>query len=135
LLRRVGAATAIATAVVLALAGVRSDPVGAAQMALALLLTATGVAMLRARAASDVEVGIDNDGRLSARGREAALTGSAVCVFAAPWLITLKSGTMWIPIWPDSVPATTFRRLWIHIRWSAGRVAASASAAEGRRPQ
>jgi hypothetical protein len=134
LVRRLGGATALATAAVVALAGARSDPIGAVQTALALLLTAVGAAMLRTRAARDVEVGIDADGRLIARGRQVDLAG-VYCVFAAPWLITLKSGTMWIAVWPDSVPQTTFRRLWIHIRWSAGRVGARPSAAEGRRPQ
>ncbi len=43
------------------------------------------------------------------------------CVFAAPWLITLKSGTMWVRIWPDSVPGNLFRRFWVHVRWSPGR--------------
>lgn len=136
LLRRAGGGTAIATAAVLALAGVRSDPFGLAQAALALVLAAAGVTVLRAGEAPDVEVGIDADGRLTARQRrEGDVAGTASCVFAAPWLITAKRGTMWIPIWPDSVPANTFRRLWIHIRWSAARVGASPSAAEGRRPQ
>ena len=77
----------------------------------------------RRRAAPDIEVGVDARGRLRARDGRAPepVDRGLQCVFAAPWLITLRSGTMWVPIWPEAVPGNTFRRLWVHIRWSSGR--------------
>jgi len=54
----------------------------------------------------------------------------ARCVFAAPWLITLQRGALRAPIWPDSMPADAFRRLYACVRWGspaqdAGRPSAS----------
>lgn len=53
----------------------------------------------------------------------------APVIFAAPWLITLRSGTTLVPIWPDSLPPAVYRRLWVYLHW--GRAAAS----EDRNPK
>ena len=111
------------TSVALLLAAVRADPFDPYPAIAAVLAFLAGAWAGRANSPGLLEVGVDQDGSLTVR-RPADL-GSAPehlrCVFAAPWLITLKRGTMWIPIWPDSVPANTYRRLWVHVRWSSGR--------------
>jgi hypothetical protein len=122
--RRIGASLALAAGVALLLAAAREeafDPV----LALAALLALLGGAFaIRSAPAELFEVGVDRVGALTVR------QGTAVddwpeqglqCVFAAPWLITLRRGTMLIPIWPDSVPGNAYRRLWVHIRWGSGR--------------
>jgi hypothetical protein len=94
-----------------------------------LLLLALGAALCgwlagRPRRPGSIEIGVDDDGAVrfrdengrSDRGQERLLG----CAFAAPWLITLRHGTMLIPVWPDSLPETAFRRLWVHLRWSRG---------------
>lgn len=43
----------------------------------------------------------------------------ARCVFAAPWLITLRCGALHAPVWPDSMPADAFRRLHACVRWAS----------------
>jgi hypothetical protein len=94
-------------------------------LALAGLLAATvGVLAVRARDARVHEVGVDQHGRLAVRRAEpcdGAPEAGPRCAFASPWLITIKFGSICLPIWPDSLPASTFRRLWVHVRWSSGR--------------
>ena len=122
--RRIGAALGWATSAALLLAAARQEPfepfLGIAAL---LALLAGGLASRRA-STGPIEVGVDRSGALTAR-RGTAPDGAPEpglrCVFAAPWLITLKRGTMCISIWPDSVPGNTYRRLWVHIRWSSGR--------------
>ena len=92
--------------------------------ALAAVLAVAGgwLAGRRSRGAQ-IDIGVDNSGCIAARGATVAeeTADRLRCVFAAPWLITLKSGTIWICVWPDSVPGNIFRRLWVHIRWNPGR--------------
>lgn len=67
------------------------------------------------------ELAIDDDGvvfyRRPAGGNEAPLTARGV--FVDQWLITLRVGAMWVPVWPDALPAEAFRRLQACVRWSA----------------
>lgn len=92
-------------------------------LTVAALAAAGALVAGRRPAAPDLEIGVDARGRLVARRGRAAdpLEQGLQCVFAAPWLITLRSGTMWVPIWADAVPGNTFRRLWVHIRWNSAR--------------
>ena len=97
------------------------DPVPA----LAALLAAVG-GLLAGRPAlrEPIEIGVDDSGGIALRrviGTGGSTDQRLQCVFAAPWLITLKSGTMWVCIWPDSVPGNLFRRFWVHVRWNPGR--------------
>lgn len=65
------------------------------------------------------EVAIDRDGAVLLRDVDSAESGSVLrAVFGAPWLITFKGGTIWLAVWPDSLPADAFRRLWVTTRWS-----------------
>jgi hypothetical protein len=90
----------------------------------AVLAAAGGLLAARPATREPIEVGIDDAGGVSMR--RVAGTGDCTeqrlrCVFAAPWLITLDSGTMWVRIWPDSLPGNLFRRFWVHVRWNPGR--------------
>ena len=38
-------------------------------------------------------------------------------VFASAWLISFRCGTTLVAIWPDSLPRSTYRQLWVHLRW------------------
>jgi hypothetical protein len=69
------------------------------------------------------EVAIGRDGVVLLRPiADSADTGSALRpVFGAPWLITFKGGTIWLAIWPDSLPPDAFSRLWVSTRWSRPR--------------
>jgi len=113
------------TAVVLFGAAIRDgsiDPVPA----LAALLAAAGGMLAGRRPAprEPIEIGVDDSGCIALRrvvGTVDPNEQRLQCVFAAPWLITLKSGTMWVRIWPDSVPGNLFRRFWVYVRWNPGR--------------
>jgi hypothetical protein len=90
----------------------------------ALLAAAAGLLAARRGSADAIEIGIDDSGGVAARPSGAAEESPHLqlrCVFAAPWLITFRSGTMWVRVWPDSVPGNIFRRLWVHVRWNPGR--------------
>lgn len=129
--RQVARALALAAGAALMVAAHRVDPVDPFLGCAALLSILVGL-IVRPSVRRAIEVGVDRHGRVTARpagkSRE-TLEQELQCVYAAPWLITLKRGTMWIPIWPDSVPGNTFRRLWVHIRWSSGRQPADLPAA------
>lgn len=108
----------------LLVAALQAQPPSLLLLAAALLTAVACAAATRLPRRAPIEVGVDDGGRLVARRIDAADAGpehGLQCIFAAPWLITLGSGTMCVPIWPDSVPGNTFRRLWVHIRWSSGR--------------
>jgi hypothetical protein len=122
--RRLGVAASLATAAALlgaAVGGEALDPLPASAALLALL---AGVFAARSTPTGPIEVGVDRSGALTVRGATGCIDAPEhrlKCVFAAPWLITVKRGTMLIPIWPDSVPGNAYRRLWVHVRWGAGR--------------
>jgi hypothetical protein len=126
------------TAAVLIGAAVRNGSIEAVP-ALAALLSAVGGHMAGRRPPRElIEIGVDDDGGMTVRG---GATGARVpaeqrarCVFAAPWLITLKGGTMCFRVWPDSVPGNVFRRLWVYVRWNPGRQSADRSGATAPAP-
>ncbi len=127
ILRLIGCGAALATAVVLLIAAARSDPFAVHLAALALLSTGVGVLMARTPVGRAIEIGVDARGRVTARRTahpEEHAEDPVRCVFASPWLITLRRDAMWIPIWPDSVPSETFRRIWVHVRWTPDRTKA-----------
>jgi hypothetical protein len=122
--RRAGQAIAGLAAVVLAAAAFR------ASFDFPLLLPAFGAAFFcwlagRRRSTDSIEIAVDDDGAVCFRNAEKTRFDGdpklvLECAFAAPWLITLRHGTMLLPVWPDSVPENVFRRLWVHLRWSRG---------------
>jgi len=74
------------------------------------------------------ELGIGADGALQVRrcdGGADELPAPACCIFVASWLITLRCGGVVLPIWPDSVPATAFRRLHACTRWDTSTEAST----------
>jgi hypothetical protein len=122
-LRRCAQAAACVAAAALLGAASAADPFDRLAALGALPAALAAVAAGRAARRRPVEVGVDRGGRLVMRAIDAGDRDAVQrlqCVFAAPWLITLGSGSTWVPIWPDSVPADAFRRFWVHIRWSAG---------------
>jgi len=130
-LRRLAQALAGAAAVALLLAAWRDGPADPAALVGALAALAMAVLAGRTDRGPALEVGVDASGALAVRhatedGRR--LERGLQCVFAAPWLITARHGTMWVRIWPDSLPGSAFRRFWVHVRWNTGRQPADASA-------
>jgi hypothetical protein len=123
-LRQAARVAAWVAAALLGFAALQAEPVRWTLLLAAAVAVVGGVAAGRGRPVSRVEVGIDRRGRVVARrasGPDEPAGHRLRCIFAAPWLITLRQDTMFIPVWPDSVPGNTFRRLWVHIRWSAHR--------------
>jgi hypothetical protein len=125
------------TAVVLIGAAVRQGSIEAVP-ALAALLAAVGGHMAgRWPPREPIEIGVDDSGGVAVRGATGARVPAeqrGQCVFAAPWLITLKGGTMWVRVWPDSVPGNVFRRLWVYVRWNPGRHSADPAGATAPAP-
>jgi hypothetical protein len=122
--RRAACALGLATALALVAAMIEVGGADPLLAVVALLAAAGGLQAASPRNVAPLEIGIADDG--TALGRAASPTGGEPerrlqCVFAAPWLITLRGGTMWVPVWPDAVPGNTFRRFWVHIRWSSAR--------------
>jgi hypothetical protein len=121
-LRRAACALGLVAAATLLAAAFRTQPAEPLPLAAAVLAAAGALVAGRRARPLPFEVGVDARGRLVGRRRRPGAEEQRLqCAFAAPWLITLGCGTMWIPIWPDSVSRNTFRRLWVHIRWSSGR--------------
>jgi hypothetical protein len=109
-----------------------SGDVEPAPLLCALLAGVAGVAGARSRPSPVVEIAVDDAGALVVRAPnpgDERPEHRLPCVFAAPWLITLRRGTMWVRIWPDSLPGYAFRRFWVHIRWKPGRQPADRTAA------
>ena len=82
----------------------------------------TAWAATRRRGGGPFEVGVSSLGEIRVRECDPAVSdipaAAAVrVVFASPWLISLRRGTMLIPIWPDSLPQSIYRQLWVHLRW------------------
>ena len=114
--RITGGAVAAVAAIALAAAAFRSG------FNAAVLLLAIGAAIAawrvgRLGAVGPAEIGVDDEGTVVLRGPETNAVGPLHCRFAAPWLITLRHGSMLIPVWPDSLPEAAYRRLWVHLRW------------------
>ncbi|MGE5162274.1 MAG: hypothetical protein ACM3O5_12260 [Betaproteobacteria bacterium] len=131
-LRRLAQVLGYSTAAVLLGAAFRDASVEPVPALGALVASVAGLLAGRRSPAVPLEIGVDDAGGITARRATAA--GESVelplrCVFAAPWLITLVSGTMSVRVWPDSVPGNIFRRLWVHVRWNPGRRAADRTGA------
>jgi len=120
---QVAVAACLAVAVALAFAAVTMDPrhpsrVGTAAAA-AVVASLWGIVRLRRTSSDAFEVCVRN-GRVELRARDAGEAPAETptrCVFAAPWLITFRSGSNWVRVWPDSVPPDVFRRLHACVRW------------------
>ncbi len=125
-------ATCGLVAALLTIAALELDPrhplrVGAAA-ALAVAATLWGIRKLRnpVSALAELQIGADGCIRLrDARGGPGTTEQKVKCVFAAPWLITLRSGSKFIRLWPDSLPPETFRRVYACIRWERAAAAAT----------
>ncbi len=130
--RQVACLLATACAAVLLAAAWRADPFDPLPaLAVPAVLAIAWMAGRRVKE-SAVELGIDNAGQLVARWADdsEARVWPLRCVFAAPWLITARNGSLRVALWPDAVPGNVFRRFWVHIRWSrAGRAADPVAAA------
>jgi len=123
-LRWVAKALGWSTAAVLCGAATRDGSIDPVPALAALLAAAGGLLAGRPAPREPIEIGVDDSGCIAVRrgvGTRDPTEQRFQCVFAAPWLITLKSGTMWVRIWPDSVPGNLFRRFWVHVRWNPGR--------------
>jgi len=120
--RRIGLGIALVSSTALLAAAAASASFDAG---LALLAGVAGLATwaaTRRRAGGQFEVGISSLGEIEVRACDPAVSdvsaaGAVSVAFASPWLISLRRGTMLIPIWPDSLPQSTYRQLWVHLRW------------------
>ena len=121
--RYAGLIIAAASSIALAAAAVASRPF---DIGLAMLASFAALAVciaIRTPVCRPLEVGIASDGQLRIRERqekdpESGIPECSISVaFATPWLISVRRGSMLIPIWPDSLPNSVFRRLWVHLRW------------------
>jgi hypothetical protein len=131
--RRAGQSLAAAAALALVVASFRA---GFDIVPLLLALVALVVAWRAGRLQGNAfEIGVADDGavvvRTVASGASAATARPVHCPFAAPWLITLRHGTMLIPVWPDALPEPMYRRLWVHLRWARGVVRSDADKGTG----
>ena len=122
--RQVGLGIGVATTVALAAAAVVAVRFDAGIMTLALLAAVAVAVALRAQTEPQLEVGVASTGEIQLRESGADQTDQSGpsnvpirVVFAAPWLISMRRGTMLISIWPDSLPSSVFRQLWVHLRW------------------
>jgi hypothetical protein len=120
--RRVGLTIALVSSTALFAAAVASAPFNAALALLAGVAGMAAWAATRGRAGGPFEVGVSSLGEIKLRecDPEVSAVPAAASVrvaFASPWLISLRRGTMLIPIWPDSLPQSTYRQLWVHLRW------------------
>ena len=119
-LRRVGIGLALGSCAALIAAAFASDPFNPVP---ALLSGVGGLGawmLVRGRSNKQFEVGVSSTGQIKLRERDAADPGSAENVqtaFASRWLISLRRGTMLVAIWPDSLPQSTYRQLWVYLRW------------------
>ncbi len=117
-LRLAAIAAAATVAAVLAIAAVALDPRHPVRVWVA---AGWGVRGACQAAGRRTEVSIASDGAVQARplnGRGYALEAAVRCVFVAPWLITLKSGAMLVPVWPDALSPDALRRLHACARWA-----------------
>jgi hypothetical protein len=101
-------------------------------LAVALIAAAVGLSWPRRPVAW--QLGIDEGGRILARRPDASPERHLQCVFAAPWLVTFRVGRKLVPVWPDALPAESYRRLWVYLRWGLERSPAvdAARAEDGR---
>lgn len=121
--RHAGLIIGAASLIALAAAVVASKPFDIGLAMLAFFAAVAVCIAMRSPVCRHLEVGIASDGQLRIREREARDSEGAFpecsinVTFATPWLISVRHGTMLIPIWPDSLPNSVFRRVWVHLRW------------------
>ena len=123
--RRVGLAIALGSCAVLMAAAFASDPFNLTLVVLAAVGALGALVATRPRTGGPFEVGVSSRGEIKVRERDAPafkVSGSpslptVEIAFASPWLISLRRGTMLVAIWPDSLPQSTYRQLWVHLRW------------------
>ncbi|MGZ9076055.1 MAG: hypothetical protein ACXW13_09795 [Burkholderiaceae bacterium] len=122
--RLVGLGIALASFLALLIAAFSSAPFDPALALLAAIAVFAAWASTRGRMPGPLEIGVSSLGEISVRQRDPAPSGVAPVTsprvqiaFASTWLISLRRGTMLIPVWPDSLPQSTYRRLWVHLRW------------------
>lgn len=123
--RQVGLGIAIASATALLAAAVASSPFNPTLAVLAVAVgSGAGWAAVRTKAPGSLEICVSGAGQVELRALGEGASAVPLSVsFAAPWLISLRRGTTLIPIWPDCLPPSVFRQLWVHVRW--GRAAPS----------
>jgi hypothetical protein len=118
--RRVGVGIALTSCVTLFAAAAYSDPFNPVPAVLGCAAALGAWLALRVRNTRQVDIGVSSEGQVMLREHDATESSESVSVqmaFASPWLISLRRGTMLVAIWPDSLPQSTFRRLWVHLRW------------------
>jgi len=88
-----------------------------------------------AGARTTLEIAVGDDGAIRVRDSAgAAGERPGECAFIAPWLITLRCGTIWVPIWPDSLPESAFRRLHACARWGGAADTRALDKSENHEP-
>lgn len=118
--RQVALAIAVASSVALFAAAIASASFNAGLAMLAVLAGLVTWAITRRRPIGSFEIGVSPTGEIKLRQNEppdSAAEPPLHVSFAAPWLISLRRGTMLIPVWPDSLPRSVFQQLWVHLRW------------------
>lgn len=126
--RLVGIGIAVASSVALFTAAAASAPFDASLAILAGIVGVTGLTAIRERPDKPLEVGVLQTGEIKIReclqpkseAPNRSLPSESMplhVVFAATWLISLRCGTMFVPIWPDCLPPSIYRQLWVHLRW------------------
>jgi hypothetical protein len=96
------------------------------------LLAVLGLVLLPRRR-SAWQLAIADDGRVVGRAADNAPERRLQCLFASTWLITLRVGTEVVPVWPDSLPTDSYRRLWVHLRWTHAGSPAAVNGVDDRR--
>ena len=124
--RLVGLGIALVSFLALLIAAGASAPFDPALALLAAIAVFVGaIASTRGRMRGRLEIGVSSSGEIRVREGEPVPAGVSPALptprvqiaFASTWLISLRRGTMLIPVWPDSLPQSTYRRLWVHLRW------------------
>ena len=123
--RVIGLGLALASSLAILIAAVSSAPFDPALLLLAGITGCAAWASMRGRVSAPLEIGVSSLGEISVRERAPSLSDKrpavpqspVYVVFMSTWLISLRRGSMLIPIWPDSLPQSTYRRLSVHLRW------------------
>ena len=120
--RRAGLAIALAAAAALLLAAFASRPFSPTLALAGVAAALAAWVSSRRRTAGPFEIGVSSMGEIKLRERDrpdgdALIAVPARVAFASPWLISLRRGTISVAIWPDSLPQSTYRQLWVHLRW------------------
>lgn len=96
------------------------------------LLAALGIVFFPRRRRA-WQLAIADGGRVVGRAADSDPERHLQCLFASTWLITLRVGTDIVPVWPDSLPPDSYRRLWVHLRWTHPGSPAAVDGVDDRR--